>query len=115
MSNRKHWLLTISGGSDGDPQTMRAGVDLALAAGAFGQQVTLVFSGAALPFLGDTAPSEEALYRLLGSLPYYDIEQVYALNGAEEHASYREDISITPLTPRQWSNAASKADIAVNY
>ncbi len=30
--------------------------------------------------------------------PYYDIEQVYALNGAEEHAIYRDDISITPLT-----------------
>jgi len=115
LSNSKHWLLTISGGADGDPQTMQAGVDLALAAGAFGQQVTLVFSGAALQLLCKKAPPEEALFRLLGSLPYYDIEHVFALSCSEENLIYREDIRIATLTPRQWSDIASKADIAVNY
>ena len=115
MSNSKHWFLTISGGADGDPGSMRAGVDLALAAGAFGQEVTLVFSGHALNLLAQQPLAQEPLYRLLGSLPYYDIDQVFALNEPEQGGAYRNDLSILPLNPRQWCEMMSGADIAINY
>ena len=115
MSNSKRWLLTISGGADSDLQTMRAGVDLALAAGALGQAVALVFSGAALQLLSATPTHEEALYRLLGSLPYYDIERVFALGHPADNRTYRDDLTIAPLTPREWSDKVANADIAVNY
>lgn len=94
---------------------MRAGVDLALAAGAFGQEVTLVFSGRALNLLAQQPLDQGPLYRLLGSLPYYDIDRVFALSEPEQGGAYRNDLSILPLDPRQWREMMSGADIAVNY
>ena len=113
-SNSKRWLITLSG----DPRsvsTIRAGADLALAAGAFGQQVTLVFSGEGLEFLKPAAAHDEALYRLLGSLPFYEIEQVHALTLSEENPLFRSDLSVVTMTPDEWTAAAAGADIVVNY
>lgn len=113
-SNSKRWLITLSG----DPRsvsTIRAGADLALAAGAFGQQVTLVFSGEGLEFLKPAPAHDEALYRLLGSLPFYEIEQVHALTLPEENHLFRSDLSVVNITPDEWTAAAAGADIVVNY
>ena len=113
-SNSKRWLITLSG----DPRsvsTIRAGADLALAAGAFGQQVTLVFSGEGLEFLKPAPAHDEALYRLLGSLPFYEIEQVHALTLSDENPLFRSDLSVVNMTPDQWTAAAAGADIVVNY
>lgn len=113
-SNSKRWLITLSG----DPRsvsTIRAGADLALAAGAFGQQVTLVFSGEGLEFLKPAPAHDEALYRLLGSLPFYEIEQVHALTLPEENPLFRSDLSVVNITPDEWTAAAAGADIVVNY
>lgn len=94
---------------------MRAGVDLALAAGAFGQKVTLVFSGPALELLADSPPHDEALYRLLGSLPYYDIERVFALGESKQKGTHRNDLNVLPLAAQRLSDMMSSADIVVNY
>ena len=113
-SNSKRWLITLSG----DPRsvsTILAGADLALAAGAFGQQVTLVFSGEGLEFLKPAPAHDEALYRLLGSLPFYEIEQVHALTLPEENPLFRSDLSVVNITPDEWTAAAAGADIVVNY
>ena len=113
-SNSKRWLITLSG----DPRsvsTIRAGADLALAAGAFGQQVTLVFSGEGLEFLKPAPAHDEALYRLLGSLPFYEIEQVHSLTLPEENPLFRSDLSVVNITPDEWTAAAAGADIVVNY
>ena len=94
---------------------VRAGADLALAAGAFGQQVTLVFSGEGLKFLKPIPPLDESLYRLMGSLPLYEIKQVHALTLYGESPSFRSDLTVVTMTPDQWAVAAAKADIVVNY
>ena len=94
---------------------IRAGADLALAAGAFGQQVTLVFSGAGLEFLKPNPAHDQSLYRLLGSLPFYEIEQVHALTLHGEGRLFRSDLSVVTMTPDQWAVAAAGADIVVNY
>ena len=94
---------------------VRAGADLALAAGAFGQQVTLVFSGAGLEFLKPKPAHDQSLYRLLGSLPLYEIEQVHALTLHGEGRLFRSDLSVVTMTPDQWAVAAAGADIVVNY
>jgi hypothetical protein len=52
---------------------------------------------------------------LLGSLPYYDIDHVFALSEPEQGGAYRNDLSILPLNPRQWCEMMSGADIAINY
>ena len=59
---------------------MRAGVELALAAGAFGQQVTVVVSGRACELLDKTVHMDESLYKLIWALPYYEIPRVHILS-----------------------------------
>ena len=113
-SNSKRWLINLSG-APRSVLAVRAGTDLALAAGAFGQQVTLVFSGEGLEFLKPGPAQDEALYRLLGSLPLYEIEQVYALTLDEEGPVFRSDLSVITMTPDEWTAAAAGADIVVNY
>ena len=86
-----------------------------MAAGAFGQQVTLVFSGEGLEFLKPAPADDESLYRLLGSLPLYEIEQVHALTLSEQSRLFRSDLTVVTMTPDQWVAAAAGADIVVNY
>ncbi|MDG2459787.1 MAG: hypothetical protein P8M73_02800 [Luminiphilus sp.] len=114
-SNSRKWLVTLSGCADSAGISLRAGVDLALAAGAFGQSVTLVFSGKGLTLLSDTPQANDDLFRLLGSLPYYEIEQVHTLDVPAGIKPFREDLTILPMTAEEWSAAASEADIVVNY
>ena len=113
-SNSKRWLITLSG-APRSVSAVRAGADLALAAGAFGQQVTLVFSGEGLEFLKPAPAHDESLYRLLGSLPFYEIEQVHALPLPEENPLFRSDLPVVTMTPDEWVVAAAGADIVVNY
>ena len=113
-ANSKSWLITLSG-TAGFVTALRAGTDLALAAGAFGQKVTLVFSGEGLELLKPEPGHSEALHRLLGSLPYYEIDRVYALSPNDEALSFRNDLTVLPMTQREWSDAAAASDITVNY
>ena len=113
-ANSKSWLITLSG-TTGSATALRAGTDLALAAGAFGQKVTLVFSGEGLELLRPEPRHAETLHRLLGSLPYYEIDRVYALSTHDEARSFRNDLTVLPMTQREWSAAASASDITVNY
>ena len=113
-SNSKDWLITLSGGQK-SPAALQAGADLALAAGAFGQRVTLVFSGEGLALLTSEPDCHESLHRLLGSLPYYEIDRVYALASYNEATTYRDDLTVLPMSQSEWSAAEAAADIVVNY
>ena len=113
-SNSKDWLITLSGKAQATA-TLQAGVDLALAAGAFGQRVTLVFSGEGLALLTSEPDRHESLHRLLGSLPYYEIDRVYALASYNEASTYRDDLTVLPMSQSEWSAAEAAADIVVNY
>ena len=113
-SNSKDWLITLSGKAQATA-TLQAGVDLALAAGAFGQKVTLVFSGEALALLQPEPERHESLHRLLGSLPYYEIDQVYALASYSEALPYRDDLTVLPMSHADWTSAEMASDIVVNY
>ena len=94
---------------------LQAGADLALAAGAFGQKVTLVFSGKGLALLQPEPERHESLHRLLGSLPYYEIERVYALTSDNAALPYRDDLTVLPMSQAEWTAAEMASDIVVNY
>lgn len=113
-SNSKNWLITLSGKAQ-STAALQAGVDLALAAGAFGQKVTLVFSGEGLALLKTEPERHEALHRLLGSLPYYEIERVYALASDDVAQPYRKDLTVLPMSKEEWTAAEMASDIVVNY
>lgn len=112
--NSKHWLITLSGKAQ-STAALQAGADLALAAGAFGQKVTLVFSGEGLALLQPEPARHESLHRLLGSLPYYEIERVYALASDDVAQPYRNDLTVLPMSQAEWVAAEMASDIVVNY
>lgn len=113
--NSKRWLITLSGGGEESMDVLRAGTELALAAGAFGQRVTLVFGGRGLSLLAHQTGESSDLAKLLGSLPYYDIETVYRLPALQEPEVWREDLTIKPIAAHEWQAAAAEADVVVNY
>tara|TARA_X000000950_G_scaffold275841_1_gene362815 strand:- start:372 stop:734 length:363 start_codon:yes stop_codon:yes gene_type:complete len=113
-TNSKNWLITLSGKAQ-STAALQAGTDLALAAGAFGQKVTLVFSGEGLALLKAEPERHEALHRLLGSLPYYEIDRVYALGSHNEAPTYRDDLAVLPMSQAEWTAAEMASDIVVNY
>lgn len=113
--NHRRWLLTLSGGSSPSDSSLKAGTDLALAAGAFGQSVTLVLAGEALDLLRASARGDDALWRLFGSLPYYDIDAVYALEWEDRPEVLREDLNIVDMSRAEWRAVTSEVDIVVHY
>ena len=113
-SNSKNWLITLSGKLQ-STTALQAGTELALAAGAFGQKVTLVFSGEGLALLQPEPARHESLHRLLGSLPYYEIERVYALSSDHVALPYRNDLTVLPMSQAEWTAAEMASDIVVNY
>ena len=123
LSNRKSWLITLTGDtpiSTGDSDsvdrtTLQAGLDLALAAGAFGQRVTLVFAGGGVGLVTHTTDAEDPLYRLLGSAPFYDIDSVYVLDGATSQTIFRDDLHVTAMSHSEWLAVAGEAHVVVNY
>ena len=113
-SNSKNWLITLSGKLQ-STTALQAGAELALAAGAFGQKVTLVFSGEGLALLQPEPARHESLHRLLGSLPYYEIERVYTLTSEDVALPYRNDLTVLPMSQAEWTAAEMASDIVVNY
>ena len=113
-SNSKDWLITLSGTAQSST-ALQAGGELALAAGAFGQRVTLVFCGEGLALLASEPDRHESLHRLLGSLPYYEIDRVYALASHNEAPTYRDDLAVLPMSQAEWTAAELASDIVVNY
>ena len=105
----------MSGGSSSSDDSLQAGTDLALAAGAFGQSVTLVLAGEALDLLKASAQGDDGLWRLLGSLPYYDIDAVYALEWEDRPDVLREDLNIVDMSRAEWRAVVGDADIVVHY
>jgi len=99
--DRKSLLITVRRPPYGS-SLARASLDVALAAAAFEQPVSLLFMGDGvlqlLPEQDSKAIGRKNIGRLLASLPLYDIEQVYV--DAEAAARYRIDLAGAPLPAR---------------
>lgn len=95
MANSASWLIVIASAPyqhrlDSDPA-----VDLVMAAGAFGQQVSLLFMGEGRGYLdAEITPGDEQtdLRKLLKSLPLYDVDNVYVL--ADEDADTKAAFTV---------------------
>jgi tRNA 2-thiouridine synthesizing protein C len=80
----------------------RAGIDLALAAAAFDQPVTLLFCDEGVLQLVDgqaPAAGSRTLGKLLASLPLYDIERVYADQDALQRYGLDAATLVLPVEP----------------
>ncbi len=118
MANSASWLLVIASAPyqhrlDSDP-----GVDLVMAAGAFGQQVAVLFMGEGCRYLdAKITPGnyQTDLRKLLKSLPLYDVENVYVL--ADEDADKKDafTIPVEMITSDRASKLIARADHVVSF
>ena len=111
MSDARNSLLLIVRHSPYGSGLARAAVDLALACGAFEQEVTLLFTGAGVLQLmrqqnGNKLGLKD-IGKQLASLPLYDIESVYV--DAEASARYGLDLKATPVPAQAIDTAAIKS------
>lgn len=118
MANSASWLFVITSepyhhGLDSDPA-----VDVVMAAGAFGQRVSVLFMGEGRGYLDSKiTPSEgeSDLRKLLKSLPLYDVDEVYVL--AEGDAETKNSFSIPAkvITADLASQLITHADHVVSF
>ena len=94
----------------------RASIDVALAAAAFDQAVSLLFIGDGvlqlLPEQETQAQGVRNLGKLLASLPLYDIEQVFV--DAEAAERYKLDLATTPV-PTQALDDKAVAQLLLSH
>ena len=106
-TNNKSLLLLIRHSPYGS-SLARASIDVALAAAAFDQAVSLLFVGdGVLQLLPEHQTEEQGvrnLGKLLASLPLYDIEQVYV--DAQAAARYQLDLTTTAVTAQALDSEA---------
>lgn len=86
MTKQPIWLILISSEPYTCPKAA-SGIDAALACGAFGQKVTVVFEGGGLNILCAThnAPNgERNLFKQVASFPLYEIDSVLAVTNDKD-------------------------------
>ena len=80
MDNTRTWLFIIGSRPYTHELPTDPAIDATMAAGAFGQPASVLFTGEGCRYLnqGISPPAEQAdLRKLLKSLPLYDIEHLY--------------------------------------
>ena len=93
------------------------GVDAALACGAFGQSVTVIFEGDGLELLiPQRMPQagESNLHKLVLSLPLYDIAKVYAVAPANLQVDTGE-LEVDPITPEQCQQLIANSRHVISF
>ena len=118
MANSASWLIVIASAPyqhrlDSDPA-----VDLVMAAGAFGQQVSLLFMGEGHGYLdAEITPGDEQtdLRKLLKSLPLYDVDNVYVLADAGADTKDAFTIPVEMITSDRASKMMALADHVVSF
>ena len=59
--------------------------------------------------------NHQGVIAMISPLPYYEIDQVYALSKPEEYLPSRDDLKVVAMTPQDWATVAQRADVVVNY
>ena len=118
MDKTTTWLFIIGSspythGLPSDPA-----VDATMAAGAFGQIASVLFTGEGCRYLnqGISPPAEQAdLRKLLKSLPLYDIEHLYVRSGEPIANIDAGDLPVTRLEPADIASLISNASHVVTF
>lgn len=96
------------------------GIDATLACGAFGQSVTLVLEGHGVELL--SPPKEPVdggrnLFKLIASLPLYDIEQVYLRteNPSDVPKGEFDTLKILPVTSNELASLIANSRHVLSF
>jgi len=95
-----------------------AGLDAAMAAGAFGQDVSVLLRGTAVfEFAkGQCVPATERhVGKTLASLPFYDIESVYVDDTYWSQVNPIDDLDVTVICPAGMGELIAAADHVLSF
>ena len=93
-------------------------IDASMAAGAFGQSASVLFTGAGCQYLNqDLSPpgDQTDLRKLLKSLPLYDIDHLYVSSNEPIANSNIGDLPVTNLEPSAIASLISNASHVVTF
>ena len=118
MANSASWLIVIASAPyqhrlDSDPA-----VDVVMAGGAFGQQVSVLFMGEGRGYLdAEVTPGDghTDLRKLLKSLPLYDVDNVYVLADRDADAMAAFTVPAEIIASEDASRLIARADHVVRF
>ena len=118
MDKTTAWLFIIGVGPYTHELLSDPAIDATMAAGAFGQNASVLFTGEGCQYLnqGISPPPDQAdLRKLLKSLPLYDIEHLYV--SSEEPVANVDtgDLPVTRLAPADIASLISNASQVVTF
>ena len=118
MGEASSWLFIVTcapyqHGLDSDPA-----IDTIMAAGAFGQDVAVLFMDDGLKYLDAdlaAAKGQSDLRKLLKSLPLYDIERVHVLAHSTPQAAPAFSLPVDVISKRDVLDLIASVDHVVTY
>ena len=118
MDKRRTWLFIIGCRPYTHELPSDPAIDSSMAAGAFGQNASVVFTGAGCQYLNqDTSPPADQadLRKLLKSLPLYDIDHLYVSSNEPIADTTVVDLPVTCLEPPDIASLISNASHVVTF
>ena len=117
MVNQKHWLIILSQPPYASARVL-AGLDAAMAAGVFGQRVSVLLRGTAVFQLQQgqhNHPTDRHVAKTLASMPLYDVESIYIDTTYWQQVNAIPDLNVTPIAPNRVGDLIARADHVLNF
>ena len=118
MDKTSTWLFIIGSKPYVHELPSDPAIDAIMATGAFGQNASVLFSGAGCQYLDkDISPSADQtdLRKLLKSLPFYDVDHLYISSNEPIAKSNIGDLPVTYLEPSDIVSLISNASHVVTF
>ena len=118
MGKTSSWLFIIGNSPYAHELPSDPAIDVTMAAGAFGQNASVLFTGEGCQYLNQSIspPAEQSdLRKLLKSLPLYDVDHLYVSSDGPIASSTVSDLSVTCLEPADIASLISNASHVVTF
>ena len=118
MDNTRAWLFIVGSSPYTHELPSDPAIDATMAAGAFGQSASVLFTGDGCQYLnqGISPPAEQAdLRKLLKSLPLYDIDHLYVSSNEPTASINVGDLPVTYLDSSDIASLVSNASHVVTF
>lgn len=118
MDKTSRWLFIIGSSPYAHDLPSDPAIDVSMAAGAFGQNASVMFTGAGCQYLNQdiSPPADQAdLRKLLKSLPLYDVDHIYVSSNEPILDTSVVDLSVTCLEPSDIASLISNASHVVTF
>lgn len=118
MGKTSTWLFIIGSSPYAHELPSDPAIDVAMAAGAFGQNASVLFTGEGCQYLNQSIspPADQAdLRKLLKSLPLYDIDHLYISSDGPIASTNFNDLPVTCLDPTDIALLISNASHVVTF